>query len=125
MSGTVFVNNRALCDASGQALSMNFPCVGKTPGPPPPPFIPIPYPNISKGGDTADGSTKVTADGATVALKNQSNFSKSNGNEAASAGGGLVTSKQMGKSSYMMYSMDVKIEGQEAPRAFDIMAGND
>jgi hypothetical protein len=77
------------------------------------------------GSDTADGSTKVSADGATVALKNQSNFSKSTGNEAATAGGGLITSKTQGKSSYLMYSMDVKIEGEEVPRAFDIMAGND
>jgi hypothetical protein len=30
----------------------------------------------------------------------------------------------MGKSWYFMYSMDVKIEGKEVPRAFDIMAGN-
>lgn len=34
MGATVFVNNRALTDASGSALSTNFPCVGKTPGPP-------------------------------------------------------------------------------------------
>ncbi|GAB4549887.1 MAG: hypothetical protein Tsb007_00530 [Rhizobacter sp.] len=124
MPATVFVNNRALTDSGGSALSTNFPCVGKTPAPPAP-FAPIPYPNISKGGDTADGSKKVTADGKEIALKNSSNFSTSNGNEAASAGGGIVTSKQKGKSSYLMYSMDVKIEGKEVPRAFDIMAGND
>jgi len=123
VSATVFVNNRALTDPSGSALSTNFPCVGKTPGPPAP-FIPIPYPNISKGKDTTDGSKKVTADGKEVALKNSSTFSTSVGNEAATAGGGLVTAKQKGKSNYFMYSMDVKIEGKEVPRAFDIMAGN-
>ena len=123
MGATVFVNNRALTDSSGSALSINFPCVGKTPGPPAP-FIPIPYPNISKGGDTEQGSEKVSADGKPVALKDSSDFSTSKGNEAATAGGGLITSKQMGKSWYFMYSMDVKIEGKEVPRAFDIMAGN-
>ena len=90
MSATVFVNSRALTDASGSALSINFPCVGKTPGPPAP-FVPIPYPNVSKGGDTDQGSTKTMADGKPIALKDSSVFSTSTGNEAATAGGGLVT----------------------------------
>ena len=124
MSNTVFVNSRAVTHAKGSAKSINFPCVGKTPGPPAP-FVPVPYPNISKGGDTDKGSKKVTVDGKPVALKNKSVFSTSNGNEAASAGGGMVTSKQKGKSNYFMYSMDVKIEKSEVPRAFDIMAGDD
>lgn len=124
MSCTVFINSRAVSHAKGSALSANFPCVGKTPGPPAP-FVPVPYPNVSKGKDTAKGSKKVTADGKPVALKNESEFSTSVGNEAATAGGGIVTGKQKGKSKYYMYSMDVKIEGKEVPRAFDIMAGND
>jgi hypothetical protein len=119
----VFVNSRAITHASGQAMSINFPCVGKTPGPPAP-FVPVPYPNISKGGDTSKGSKKVKAHGKPVALKNKSEFKTSVGNEAATAGGGIVTSKQKGKSAYFMYSMDVKVEGKEVPRAFDIMAGN-
>jgi hypothetical protein len=123
MGSSVFVNNRAITHANGSALSTNFPCVGKTPGPPPP-FVPVPYPNISKGSDTADGSTKTTAQDKPVALKNSSKFSTSKGNEAATAGGGMVTAKQTGTSSYMAYSMDVKIENKEVPRAMDIMAGN-
>jgi Domain of unknown function (DUF4150) len=123
MGATVFVNSRALTDASGNALSINFPCVGKTPGPPAP-FVPVPYPNVSKGADTEQGSKKVTADGNPIALKDDSDFSTSVGNEAATAGGGLVTAKQKGKSWYFMYSMDVKVEGKEVPRAFDIMAGD-
>jgi hypothetical protein len=119
----VFVNNRSLTDATGSALSTNFPCVGKTPGPPAP-FVPIPYPNISKGGDTEAGATKVGADDNPIAIKDDSDFSTSQGNEAATAGGGLVTSKQNGKSWYFMYSMDVKVEDKEVPRALDIMAGN-
>lgn len=122
MGNTVFVNNRAVTHANGQAKSINFPCVGKTPGPPAP-FVPVPYPNISMGSDTSKGAKKVKADGKEVCLKD-SEFSKSTGNEAATAGGGIVTSKQKGKSSYFMYSMDVKIEGKEVPRAFDIMAGD-
>jgi Domain of unknown function (DUF4150) len=123
MPASVFVNGRALTNTSGSALSTNFPCVGKTPGPPAP-FIPVPYPNISKGGDTEKGSKKVSADGSPIALKDSSDFSISTGNEAATAGGGIVTSKIKGKSWYFMYSMDVKVEGKEVPRAFDIMAGN-
>ncbi len=123
MANNVFINFRNPAHASGNCMSINFPCVGKTPGPPPP-FVPIPYPNISKGKDTAKGSKKVKMHKKPVALKNSSNFSTSNGNEAASAGGGLVTSKQKGKSGYFMYSMDVKVEGKEVPRSFDLMAGN-
>jgi hypothetical protein len=123
MGNTVYVNNRAVTHANGQAKSINFPCVGKTPGPPAP-FVPVPYPNISQGSDTAKGSKKVKVDGKEVCLKDESEFSMSQGNEAATAGGGLVTSKQKGASWYFMYSMDVKIEGKEVPRAFDIMAGN-
>ena len=123
MGATVFVNSRALTDASGNAKSINFPCVGKTPGPPAP-FVPVPYPNVSNGADTEKGSKKVKADGKPIALKDNSDFSTSVGNEAATAGGGLVTAKQKGKSWYFMYSMDVKVEGKEVPRAFDIMAGD-
>ena len=124
MSNNVFVNNRAVTHAKGSAKSINFPCVGKTPGPPAP-FVPVPYPNVSKGADTDKGSKKVKVEGKPVALKNKSVFSTSVGNEAASAGGGIVTSKQKGKSNYFMYSMDVKFEKSEVPRTFDIMAGDD
>ena len=124
MSDNVFVNNRAVTHAKGSAKSINFPCVGKTPGPPAP-FVPVPYPNISKGADNDKGSKKVAVEGKAVALKNKSVFSTSVGNEAATAGGGIVTGKQKGKSNYFMYSMDVKFEKNEVPRAFDIMAGDD
>lgn len=124
MGNKVFVNSRAITHAKGNAKSINFPCVGKTPGPPAP-FVPVPYPNVSMGTDTAKGSKKVKAHGKEVCLKNTSNFKTSTGNEAATAGGGLITAKTKGKSSYVMYSMDVKIEGKEVPRAFDPMMGND
>jgi hypothetical protein len=123
MANKVFINSRNPAHGNGKCLSINFPCVGKTPGPPAP-FVPIPYPNISKGKDTDKGSKKVKMHNKPVALKNTSVFSTSNGNEAATAGGGLITSKQKGKSGYFMYSMDVKIEGKEVPRSFDLMAGN-
>ncbi|MBN2716916.1 MAG: DUF4150 domain-containing protein [Deltaproteobacteria bacterium] len=123
MSCKVFVNMRAITHANGQAKSINFPCVGKTPGPPAP-FVPVPFPNISMGSDTDKASKKVKADGKPIALKDQSVFKTSKGNEAATAGGGLITAKKSGKSGYMMYSTDVKIEKKEVPRAFDIMAGN-
>jgi hypothetical protein len=119
----VFVNSRAITHAAGQAMSIKFPDVCKTPGPPAP-FIPVPYPNISQGSDTDDGSTKTTAHGKPIALKDSSVFKISTGNEAGTAGGGMLSSVTKGKSSYDMYSMNVKIEGKEVPRAFDIMCGN-
>ena len=84
----------------------------------------FPYPNIAKSSDTANGTTKVKCDGNPVCVKD-SNFSMSTGDEAGSAGGGVVSSKIKGKAEFVMFSMDVKFEGKNVCRAFDIMLHND
>ena len=124
MSNTVFVNGRGFLHAKSSCKNINFPCVGKTPGPPPP-FIPIPYPNISAATDTSKGSKKVKFQGKEVMLKNTSKFKKSQGNEAATSGGGIITAKKGGKGNCAMYSGDVLIENKEVARAMDLMMGND
>ena len=63
-------------------------------------------------------------DGNPICLKD-SNFSMSTGDEAGSAGGGVVSSKNKGKAEFVNYSFDVKVEGKNVPRALDLMLHND
>jgi hypothetical protein len=86
--------------------------------------MPIPYPNIAKSSDTAQGASKVKADGNPLCVKD-SNFMISTGDEAGSAGGGVVSNKIKGKAEFVNFSFDVKAEGKNVPRAFDLMLHND
>ncbi len=86
---------------------MAFPDVCRTPSPAGP--IPIPYPNIAMSSNkTAPKKTKV--DAKTTMVKS-SGFKKSTGDEAGTAGG-VVSSKQMGKAEFALYSFDVKFGGK-------------
>jgi hypothetical protein len=123
MPVTVGANNLSVVHKGSNGVSIAFPDVCKTPAPPAP-FVPIPYPNIAKSSDAAKGATKVKCDGNPVCTKD-SNFSMSTGDEAGSAGGGMVSSKIKGKAEFVMTSFDVKAEGKGVARAFDIMLHND
>ena len=123
MAVTVGVNFLSVVHKSSNGVSIAFPDVCKTPAPPAP-FVPIPYPNIAKSSDTAKGTKKVKCDGNPVCTKD-SNFSMSTGDEAGSAGGGIISSKIKGKAEFLMFSFDVKFEGKNVCRAFDIMLHND
>jgi hypothetical protein len=123
MPVSVGANFLSLVHQSSNGVSIAFPDVCKTPAPPAP-FVPIPYPNIAKSSDTAQGTKKVKCDGNPVCVKD-SNFSMSTGDEAGSAGGGMLSSKIKGKAEFVMFSFDVKFEGKNVCRAFDIMLHND
>ena len=122
MGLTVAVNNRSVVHAGSNGKTIAFPDVCKTPSPGGP--IPIPYPNIAQSSDTAKGTKKVKCDGKSVCVKG-STFSKSNGDEAGTAGGGVASNKTRGKAEFVNYSMDVKFEGKNVCRAFDLMLHND
>ncbi len=123
MGVTVGVNNLSVVHKSSGGITIAFPDVCKTPAPPAP-FVPIPYPNIAKSGDTAKGSKKVKCDGNPICLKD-SNFSMSVGDEGGTAGGGMISSKIKGKAEFINFSFDVKVEGKNVCRAFDMMLHND
>ena len=90
-----------------------------------PPGVPIPYPNTGMASDTADGSSSVQVSGAEMMLKNKSYFKKSTGDEAGAAPmKGVVTSKNTGKVYFNMWSMDVKVEGENVVRHLDITTHN-
>ena len=122
MGVTVGVNNLSVVHKSSSGVTIAFPDVCKTPIPPAGP-VPIPYPNIAKSSDTAKGTKKVKCDGNPVCVKD-SNFSTSVGDEPGSAKG-VASSKTKGKAEFILYSMDVKFEGKNVARAFDLMLHND
>lgn len=122
MGVTVGVNNLSVIHKGSNGVTIAFPDVCKTPTPGGP--IPIPYPNVAKSSDTANGTKKVKCDGNPVCVKD-SNFSMSTGDEAGSAGGGVVSNKIKGKAEFVNFSFDVKFEGKNVARAFDLMLHND
>jgi hypothetical protein len=123
MSVTVGANDLSVVHKDSGGITTAFPDVCKTPAPPAP-FVPIPYPNIAKSSDTADGSSTVECDGNPICLKD-SNFSTSTGDEAGTAGGGIVSSKTKGKAEFVNFSFDVLVEGKNVARALDPMLHND
>ena len=128
MSNQVYANNMEVSckQAAGKSICA-FPDVCFTPPQTPatPPGVPIPYPNTGMASDTSDGSSSVKVSGQEVMLKNKSYFKKSMGNEAGCAPKkGVMTSKNMGKVFFTMWSMDVKVEGENVVRHLDLTTHN-
>lgn len=73
--------------------------------------------------DTSQGTTTVKMDGNPIMVKT-SVFSTSTGDEAGSAGGGVVSNTTKGKAEFMLYSFDVKADGKNVCRLTDIMMLN-
>jgi len=49
----------------------------------------------------------------------------STGDEGGTAGGGVISNKIKGKAEFVNFSFDVKFEGKNVARAFDLMLHND
>jgi hypothetical protein len=84
MGATVTANNQTVVhkDSGGTVITSPDVCntqVGSA-------VVPIPYVNVAKSADTAQGSSTVTMDGNPVMIKN-SVFSTSSGDEAGKVGG--------------------------------------
>lgn len=128
MANQVFANGMEVsCKAADGKSICAFPDVCMTPpqSPATPPGVPIPYPNTGLASDTSDGSTTVKISGQEVMLKNKSYFKKSTGDEAGSAPmKGVITHKITGKVYFTAWSMDVKVEGENVVRHFDLTTHN-
>ncbi|WNG14152.1 DUF4150 domain-containing protein [Cystobacter fuscus] len=122
MSTSVGVNKMSVVHQDTNGITTAFPDVCKTPSPAGP--VPIPYPNIARSADTAQGTKTVEVDGKPVCVKD-SNFSTSTGDEAGTAGGGVASNKTKGKAEFVNYSFDVMFEGKNVARSFDLMLHND
>lgn len=122
MSNEVYANGREVsCKDSDAISTCAFPDVCLSPPTPPAGPIPIPYPNTGKSADTSDGSRTVKVAGQEVMLKDSSCFKSSMGDEAATKtlGMGVVTHQIQGKCYFVMWSMDVKFEGENVVRHLD------
>ena len=84
----------------GMAFAMPDVCL-TPPGP-----TPIPYPNFADQSSLDKGTKTVTAKGKMIAIKG-SEYSRSNGDEAGTAGG-VASSTNMKETSWISYSFDVK-----------------
>jgi len=128
MGNDVFANGRELSCKAGSGKSIcAFPDVCFTPPQTPatPPGVPIPYPNTGMSSDTSKGSRDVKITRKEVMLKNKSMFKKSVGDQAGCAPKkGVVTSQTGGKVYFNSWSMDVKIEGENAVRHLDLTTHN-
>jgi hypothetical protein len=116
-----FANKRGIAHAGSGGMSTVFPDVCKTPSPGGP--VPIPYPNVGKSSDTSGGPKSVEIEGNMPMVKGAT-YSTSAGDEAGTAGGGVVSSSTKGACEFMMYSFDVKFEGKNVCRLGDPLFHN-
>lgn len=115
------VNNKTVVHSGSTGTSIAFPDPCKTPTPGGP--VPIPYPNVAQSSDATATSTTVKMDGTGIMLED-SKFAQSTGDEAGSAGGGVVSNQIKGAAKFQNFSFDVKVEGKKVPRLADPMVQN-
>lgn len=119
---SVYANGRTILHkGDGLTQTSGPPDVCKTPSPGGP--VPIPYPNVAMDGDLAKGAKKVKIENNPVALAS-SNLSTSTGDEAGTAGGGIISSKTKGKLTFGSSSLDVIVEGKGVARFMDVTQHN-
>ena len=128
MANDVYANGNAIaCKKGDGKVIAAFPDVCLTPPPPPAGPIPVPDPNTAFSKDMKSGSKTVKINGGEVMLKDQSFYKTSPlGNEAAtnSQGASVLTHVITGKTYFNAWSMDVKFEGANVDRHFDLCTSN-
>lgn len=117
-----FVNGLSPVTTDSGGTVVGFPDVCKTPSPGGP--VPIPYCNVARSKDLEDGSKTVLIGGASVCLSSSA-LGRSTGNEAGTAGGGVVSGKTKGRAHPVTHSLDVMIEGKPVVRNLDLFTLND
>lgn len=113
MSQTTFANSRGIAHKGSGGVSIVFPDVCKTPPGP----VPIPYPNLGKSSDTSEGPATVTTDGQMPMVKGAV-YSRSYLDEPGVAGG-ILSQVNRDVCEYLLYSFDVKFEGNNVCRLGD------
>jgi hypothetical protein len=121
MPGTVFVNARGVVHKGSGGMSVVFPDVCLTPSPAGP--VPIPYPNVGKSADTMGGPVTVKTDGSMPMVKG-AKYMMTTGDEAGSAGGGVMSGSIKGPAEFILYSFDVMFEGKNVCRLGDPLFHN-
>jgi hypothetical protein len=117
MGTSVDANGRSILHKGhGSTHASAVPDVCKTPTPGGP--VPIPYPNMAMDSNLTDGVETVKIEGNPLA-NISSKISTSTGDEAGSAGGGIMSSKIKGTCTWKMGSPDVKADGKSVVRFLD------
>jgi len=128
MANQVYANGMEIaCKAAAGKVIAAFPDVCMTPPecPATPPGVPVPYPNNAFASDTSGGSKSVKISDKEIMLKNKSFFKTSTGDEAgATAKKGVISSKTKGKVYFIKWSSNVKVEGENVDRHFDMTTNN-
>src|SRR3990172_9423513 len=128
MGCDVFANNNEIaCKGGDGKVIAAFPDVCLSPPSPPAGPVPIPYPDTSFSKDMMSGSKTVKIKNQEVMLKDKSFYKTAPlGNEAATngLGAGVVTHVITGKTYFTMWSMDVKVEGENVDRHIDLTTSN-
>ena len=120
MAASTTVNGRTVVHRTSGGSLATFPDVCLTPSPGGP--VPVPYPNLARSVDLADGTRTVAVDGSPIAVED-SVFSRSTGDEPGTQKG-VLSRAVMGEARFLNWSFDVKVEGKGACRLFDPMASN-
>jgi len=117
MAVTVNANGLSVSHKGSNGFSIaTLPDVCKTPTPGGP--VPMPYPNVARSGDLADGTVTVKADGGNMIAIKGSHYQMSTGDEPGTLGG--VTSNTFKKETdWITYSFDVKMDGANVCRLTD------
>ncbi|HML76984.1 DUF4150 domain-containing protein [Geobacter sulfurreducens] len=119
MGSTLVVNGQTVVHKeSGGVVTTTDVCktpVGNT-------VVPIPYTNVARSVDVANGSSTVAVDGHPVMLKD-SVFSRSSGDEPGSLGG-VASGVTGGKAKFVNFSNNVFFEGRPVCRRLDPMVSN-
>jgi hypothetical protein len=118
---SVFANGRSIVHSGdGQTNVAIAPDVCKTPTPGGP--VPVPYPNLARTSDLAQGTKRVKVEGNPAGVES-SNLSTSTGDEPGAAGG-VVSSKTKGKMTWVNKSLNVIFEGKAVVRFGDATLHN-
>ncbi len=121
MAQKTFANGRGIAHKGSGGMSTVFPdlCLTKVPvlG-----VVPIPYPNIGQASDTDKGPKKVTTDGEMPMVKD-AKYTKTSGDEVGTDKG-VISGEQMEEAEFMLYSFDVKFEGNNVCRMGDPLFHN-
>jgi Domain of unknown function (DUF4150)/GHH signature containing HNH/Endo VII superfamily nuclease toxin 2 len=122
----VFANGQEIASKSTIGQSMAFPDVCFSPPTPPPPGVPIPYPNMCFARDISNGSRTVFIQRKTIAIQDKAYFRTSYGDEPATPGlkKGIVSTKIKGRCYFVGWSPNVKVEGLCVDRNFDNVTHN-
>ncbi len=118
MGGPVRVNGREVVTSKsgGVSFACGDVCIVPDGG------GPIPFVNVAVSADAANTARSIRVNGVPVVLA-RSTFARSTGDEPGEDGG-VVSHTNRGAAQFANYSFDVRIEGQNVPRAFDPMLHN-